>query len=342
GDAITAVLEDRPVRADLALREHLLGGSANTTPYDMVRSKFEPTPVTPRVPERTGVEPARTVEQPHPMPDQTGSSVPLLARNGELQLFTGRKTAENAVRRIHREQGYRPEIVETPEGFILSRESTMEPVRRQDGSVMDFANERQALRYVDDQNLLHGPDIDPVTGTGREYQVIKYHDGSDGPVRYALVQGATPEDIAAAAKAPTAVQLRASRDLSTMINDEAQSLQQAREAFEREVGQWLDQKRNPPVRASQADQRAHAEAKAEYEAVRSMKESLDRVGGRTDQIYLDQALADADARIKNLEAVGELDSKSKASIAEADEAYKLAEKQAEALDRVEACLRGSL
>lgn len=342
GDALVAVMEDRPVRADLALREHLLGGSSNLTPYDMVRARFD-NAMGPFQPQRVGLDMGGNVravpDAPHPIPDRNGSFVPMVARNDELMLFTTRKRAENAMTRIQREDGIRPEIVETQNGFILRAESKMEPVRGQDGNPMLFPNERQALRWADQQVLKNGPDIDPATGTGRQYNVIPYSDG--GPVRYALVEGATPKELLGAKRAPDRVEFARSRDVPTMIRDEAQAITEARAQFERSYDAWLEDRKNPPVRASEADLRVLAEANQQHTAIRGVMESIRREGGKTELTMLAKVGDDLDSQIKAIESVGELPAEAKAELAAINKLTTDAKARASMFDRIAGCIRGT-
>ncbi|WP_295135423.1 hypothetical protein [uncultured Reyranella sp.] len=341
GDALVSVIEGRPVRADLALREHLLGGTLNLTPYEMVKARFD-NAMGPFVPDPVvrdmggGLRSAPDV--PHPMPDRNGSFVPMIARNDELMTFTTRKRAENAMNRIQREDGIRPEIVETPNGFILRAESKMEPVRKTDGSPMLFPNERQAKRWLDQQVLKDGPDIDPVTGTGREYSVIPYSDG--GRVQYALVEGATSRELLAAKRAPDQVEFAQSRDVPTMIRDEAQAITDARAVFDREYDQWLRDKLNPPVLSSHADLKVLAEANTQYAAIRGEAESIRREGGQTEATILDREIAELDKQIAAVDSVGELPKEAKAELDAGKAEIAQAEARASVFDRIAGCLRG--
>lgn len=327
GDAITSVMEDRPVRADLALREHLLGGTANTTPLDMARLRFE-NAVGPFLPDSTRVDMGgiRT-DAPHPAPDVTGSALPILTRKDEPMTFTTAKRAENAADRIERNEGYRPEIVRQGDSFVLRRESNIEPTRKTDGSVMTFENERQAARYRD--QILKDPNLD----------LMPVSDG--GPVRYAIVAGATEADLRAARAAPESVALRASRDMDTVMLDEARTIQENRAQFERDVEQWLADRRNPQPRASAEDLRVYAENHVRLERASGERESIRREGGRTEQTLIERELADLDAQIKAIDAVGELPEGAKAALKEGDEIVQAAEKRGELFDRIAACIRGT-
>lgn len=341
GEALVATMEGRPVRADLVLREHLLGGTSNLTPYEMAKARFD-NAMGPFVPDRGAIDMGGGVralpDAPHPMPDRNGSFVPMIARNDELMTFTTRKRAENAMNRIQREEGIRPEIVETPNGFILRTESKMEPVRRIDGSPMLFKNERQARRWADQQVLKDGPDIDPVTGTGRQYDVIPYSDG--GRVQYALVEGATPRELLAAKRAPDQVEFAQSRDVPTMIRDEAQAISDARAIYDREMDQWLRDRLNPPVLASQADLRVLAEANTQYATIRGEAESIRREGGKTEATILDREIAELDKQIEAVNAVGELPKEAKAELDLGKAEIAQAEARASVFDRIAGCLRG--
>lgn len=330
GDALTATMEGRPVRADLALREHLLGGTSMRTPYDMARAQFDNAmgpygPAEKLAIDMNGVRVG--VEPPHPMPGRTGSAFPVLAQNGEAMSFTTPKRAENAARRIERDEGYRPEVVETPDGFMLRRESQIEPIRKTDGTVMTFENERQALRYRD--QILKDPNLD----------VIKVSDG--GPVRHALVAGATEKEIASASKAPHMVDLRPTRDIPETINDNARSIAENRAQFEREVDQWLQEKRDLKPRFAPEDLKALADRDADLAKAKSMQELVQRDGGKTEHSVLERENLELDAQIKAIEDVGELPAGSRELLAEADDIVKQADKRGEMFERIAACLRGT-
>jgi hypothetical protein len=332
GDALAATMEGRPVRADLALREHLLGGTSIRTPYEMARAKFDNAmgPFGPAERLAIDMDGMRVgVDPPHPMPGRTGSAFPVLAQNGEAMSFTTEKRAENAARRIEREQGYRPEIVETPDGFMLRRESDIEPVRKQDGTVMTFENQRQAERYRD--QILKDPNLD----------VIRAPNPEGGPHRYALVAGATDKEIAAAAKAPHMVDLRPTRDVPDTIQRNAESIAESRAQFERDIDQWLADKREPKPRFAPEDLRAHADQEASLAKARSINELVQREGGKTEQTVIEREIADLDAHIKAIDDVGELPAGSKELLKEGDDIIKAAEERGQMFERIAACLRGS-
>ncbi len=338
GDALTSVMEDRPVRADLALREHLLGGTSNSTALDMARFQFETRmgPFSPDPVQRDmGGGLRGAPDTPHPLPDRTGSSVPVLARNGEAMSFTTMKRAENAVRRLARDENIETTIVETPNGFMLRRESEMEPLRKTDGSIMLFDTDRAARRYADTNTSLKG--LDP-TGD-RKFDVIPYSDG--GPVRFALVEGASEGDIAAARKAPDRVELRASRDVGASVDEEARNIQTQRSNFESEVNAWLDSRRNPTVRASDTDLRVYTEYRDTVAQAMSERESIRLDGGRTEQTIIERELADLDAQIKAIEDVGELPEGARAELDQADAAIRAAEQRASMYERIAACVRSA-
>lgn len=366
GEAITALAEGRPVRADLALREYLLGGTGKLTPYEMARAEFDlatrsftdqtvrpfapDAPARPIVPEsearpqRVGIDMGGNVrarpDAPHPMPDRNGSFVPMVARNDELMQFTTRKRAENAMKRIERDEGVRPEIVETPNGFILRTESKMEPVRMTDGTPMLFPNERQAQRWAEQQVIKNGPDIDPVTGTGRQFDVIPFSDG--GPVRYALVEGATPKELVAARRAPDQVEFAKSRDVETIIRDNAKTIVDARADFERAVKQYLKDKLDPPVRQTEAEVRMQADINADHIKASGIRAAIERDGGVTELNLIERELKELDDQIKAVDSVGELPEGSRALLDEANGLIKQAEDRASMFERIAGCLRGSI
>lgn len=327
GDALTSVMEDRPVRADLALREHLLGGTANVTPLDMARLRFD-NAMGPFMPDRARVDMGGIkTEVPHPAPDQSGTALPILTKKETPLAFTTEKRAQNAVDRIERDEGYRPEIVRTGDQFVLRRESQIEPVYNRDGSPMTFENARQAERYRDqilkDSNL----DVMPVS--------------DKGPVRYALVAGATERDLIAARRAPEHVALRPSRDVNAIMQEEARTIQANREQFERDVDQWLKDRRNPQPRVSPADARIHGENELRLERARGETESIRREGGKTERTLIERDLADLDAQIRAIDQVGELNPEAKAALKEGDDIIIAAEERAGQYERIAACMRGT-
>lgn len=342
GDALTSVMEGRPVRADLALREHLLGGSSNLTPFEMARSRFETAMGPFPTPERVGIDmggPRVGVDVPHPLAEPTGSVVPVLARNGEMMEFTTLKRAENAARRISRDEGYQPSVLERQDGsFILRRESQMEPLRQSNGSVMTFPNHRQAQRYVDNIALRDGPDIDPVTGTGREYQVIKFHDGT-GPVKYALVQGATDADIAASAKGPGHIELRSSKDLPTSINDAAARITEQRDQFLNEVTQWNRDRYTPLLQTTREERTILTEHDARLARAKGDDEAIRRSGGGTEITQLQREIDDLAVRVGDIEKNGELPAGARALLDDADALVAKANAEAEMYGRIAACIR---
>lgn len=327
GDALVSVLEDRPVRADLALREHLLGGTSNTTPLDMARMRFEnamgPFQPDPARVDMGGIK----ADVPHPAPDRATTSLPILSEKGEAFAFTTIKRAENAADRIERNEGVRPEVVRQGDEYVVRRATDIEPVYKTDGSVMTFDNERSALRYRDqilkDQNL----DVMPVS------------DG--GPVRYSLVAGATEADLKAARARPDSVDMPMSRDVAAKMQEEAAEIQANREQFERDVDQWLQERRNQQPRASADDLRIYADNQVRLERASGEAEAIRREGGRTEQTLIERDLADLDEQIKAIDAVGELPAEAKTVMKEADDIVKAAEERGNLFDRIAACVRGS-
>jgi len=94
GDAVTATLEGREVRADLPFREHLLSGTSLRTSYESAMLGFDTHgSVRPTGTCRYGHGrgPAAGVEAPHPVPDRTGAAVPIL--NDRNQPFHTRRAS---------------------------------------------------------------------------------------------------------------------------------------------------------------------------------------------------------------------------------------------------------
>jgi hypothetical protein len=331
GDALTATMEGRPVRADLALRESLLGGTSLRSPYEQARVRFDSAmgPFAPAEP--VGIDlgggPEAGVSLPHPVPDRTGAAIPILNDRGQPQVYQSLKTAQNAVDRWERNKGFSPEIVETSNGYVLRAESNIETIRNTDGSVMSFQNERKALRYRD--QILRDPNLD----------VIPVSDG--GPVRYALVAGAQDRDLKAARAHPQAVDLRTSRDLPQVLAQDAQEVARQRRQFLDEVSGWNQGKLNPVVRATPQDLRILAEGNAVFERAQGERGSMAREGRIVERTQIERELADLESQINAVRDVGELPADAEAELSAGEEAVNLADQRASMFDRIAGCLRGA-
>lgn len=331
-EALSATLEGRAVRADLAIREDLLGGSSLRTPYEMAAREFDNRMGPFGPPEKMAIDMDGIrvgVEPPHPMASPTTSSFPVLARNGEAMSFATARDAENAARRIERDQGYRPSVFETPEGFTLRREATIEPVRKSDGSTMTFENERQAQRYR--EQILKDENLD----------VMRVSDPEGGPHRFALVAGASEKELAAAAKAPHLVDLGRSDDIAGSIDRRAQDITAQRSSWENEYRAYMAERRNPVSQVHPVEAKALANADALLQSKVGTRQALDREGGRTELSMLEREVSVYDQRFSVVEKNGELPAEARAYLDEGKEIAKQAQERASIFESLGNCLRGT-
>jgi hypothetical protein len=114
---------------------------------------------------------------------ETATLVALETRGDERRVYATEERARKAAER----RGEDVRVTERPEGgFVLQRQTAVEPLREPDGTVRAFPNERAARRFIDRA-------VAPAERAG--LQVVPF--GPAGERRHAVVRGATERDLAA-------------------------------------------------------------------------------------------------------------------------------------------------
>jgi hypothetical protein len=256
-------------------------------------------------------------------------------RTPEGRVHVDRASAEAAADRVERMNGTRPEVVETSRGFeLVSRAEHIEPIRSNTGEAMTFKNTRQAEKYIAEVINDHEAKIDIVPV------------GKAGERRFALVEGASDDQLATMRKHPELTRFASTEDRSAAASlrmDEqirARQTLEAREQFNRDLDQYIRDQMNPPRFAYASDEKAFVAIENRLAKERHVDLVEERPGGQTRRDAVQDEIDELSREVENRHRLGEVDDEDIATIRDADKDIEAATRAANVFEYAASCVAG--
>lgn len=251
--------------------------------------------------------------------------LPVAERDAGYVRYDTESEAARGAARLERRTGDTIEVRPMEDGtFILARQSAAEPVRNPDGTALTFPNERQAHRYIAQQ--INGEKVDIVAV------------GPAGKREFAIIRGASDQDLRAIKAEPGLVALGRAEDGSAAASiraDQAKAAERqslaradmervASRAIRQGVAGWID-----------ADDLRIAGSIPP--APKSVTPEMAREQTGKD---VDMSVEKVSQAIKEAEASGRLTEGDLKTLSEADDMVKRADAMGRAAQAAGACLAG--